>query len=517
MTESLVRSRFRQLSAWVTLFSLSFAASSVACAQVPPAPVIAVPAAGTTVRGRLTDRGQPLAATTVAFYDSQKRLAGSAETDSSGNYQTSSLAPGSYTARVVRAGGFAPLPVANFSVDTPAASATPLLLPEWHAPLAPAHAVPAAPQTASPPDAAPPPAPPVPLSAPPSTPRPVSAAAPAPDRMTLGADRLFYVTDRAQGTATDSSSFNALPEDECADLPGCTLRYGSVAMDSSDTTSLQVEQFFSQVAFAARSDAKRDVVLYIHGCCTDFATALTEERLVAADISSAPVIVYSIPAKNNTTLFPGIVMPLNYFYDENEYTWSFPHLTKLLDELLALRPAVRINVLAHSLGNRVFISAAQLFAYEHRSDRAAPFGNVVLLAPDVDTQTFVETAPLLRELGAHITVYRSDNDEAIHGSQIIHEHPRLGRVDKSQYFSGIAPAVDAIDATTFKCEATGHFYWKLSSIVRADIAAALSDVRPTASRRASALVATGPASWQFQIGSAINSGDCPAIPTNLDG
>ena len=490
---------------WLALVCLCVGSSAAAEGQVPPAPVISVPAAGTTVRGRLTDRGAALAATTVAFYNAEKQLADSVITDSLGYYQTSSLAPGTYTARVVRRASLSPLPIAMFSVTAPVATATPLMLPEWHPAPAPAHAAPVVSL----------PVPPAPLVT--STPTPPSEAAPVPMMTpTTEAERMFYVTDRAQSTDSDSSPFNALPEGECDDLPGCTLRYGVVRKTSTDTASLSVGQFFAQVVTAGRLTKKRDVVVYIHGCCTDFDTALADERTIAAEISSAPVIVYSIPAKNNRTLFPGIELPLNYFYDENEYTWSFPHLTKLLDELLALKPAVRINVVAHSLGNRVFISAAQLFAYEHRNDRAAPLGNVVLLAPDIDTQTFVETAPLLRQLGAHITVYRSDNDEAIHGSQIIHEHPRLGRVDKSQYFSGIAPAIDAIDATTFKCEATGHFYWKMSSIVRADIAAALLDFRPAASRRASALVATGPASWQFQVASALLPGDCPAIPTTVD-
>lgn len=509
MLERLVRMRFIKASVVVAFLALTSAGSlaPVARAQTEQAPVVTVPAAGTTVRGRLSSAGRPLARTTVAFYGSDRALALSVESDASGNYQTASLAPGTYTARVIVGGKLLPIVSGTFTVSAPSPNATPLVLPEWHPGPVPFR------QPLPPPPSAPPPPPPTPIPESATTPPPRTSPTPTP----TPAVRTFYVTDRAASDSPSGSPFDASPQSECADLPGCPLRYGAVETASDATTPLLANEFVTRLAAAYGRGAKRDVVVYIHGCCTDFPTALTEESLIAAEITSAPVIVYSIPAKNNLTIVPGLVLPLNYFYDENEYTWSFPHLTALLDELIAIRPGLRINIMAHSLGNRVFVSAAQLFAYEHRNDRITPFDNVILMAPDVDTQTFLEAVPLLSHFGAHVTVYRSDNDEAIFGSEKIHEHPRLGRVDKSQYFSGIAPTVDAIDATTFKCEATGHFYWKLSSFVRSDIAAALADDRPVSPRRSGELVSTGPSSWQFVVKGAAPAGDCTPIPLSLDG
>ena len=261
-------------------------------------------------------------------------------------------------------------------------------------------------------------------------------------------------------------------------------------------------------AFDAALDAAlaangNQLVVYVHGCCTEFETALDEIQRVSLQIApAAAALVYTMPTRgdrhyfNSKTPF-GVKIPFvtftpgqrYYFYDENVEAWSAPHLAALLDDL-ATRPSnPQIHIIAHSLGARLTLYALQTYHARHPGT-SRRFGEIVFAAADLDRSTFVEQLPTLTSTATRITVYFSDHDKGMDFSQFIHDSDRLGGVRGGRY-SGEA-GVDAIDTSQVLCgsnDSSGHFYWKSSRVVIADIAAVLGGLRPSDSTRARALKA----------------------------
>jgi esterase/lipase superfamily enzyme len=345
-----------------------------------------------------------------------------------------------------------------------------------------------------------------PFDAPPP-PTPVPAPTPTPARV-------FYVTDRAPGRPP----FQGSPLPFCASAPNCFLHYGTVTdrrtpVPAPSPASVTFESELG-AALALHANA---VLLYVLGCCTVFDTALDEVQRLSQEIApNAAVIVYTIPTRGDRRYFDlplGINVPFlnftpgqaRYFYDENVELWSVPHLEALLEELAALPSAPQIHIVAHSLGARLLLHAVMLYHLEHPG-AVKRFGEIVLAAADLDRPTFVEQSPALTATAARVTVYQSDHDIAIKASASFHDSDRLGGTRGGPYTG--ASGIDAIDTSQVDCgsnDRSGHFYWKSSRLVMADIAAVLRGIIATDPIRTQGLKAS-PHGPNFYI--AKRSTDC---------
>src|SRR5205085_4073076 len=89
-------------------------------------------------------------------------------------------------------------------------------------------------------------------------------------------------------------------------------------------------------------------------------------------------ILYSWPSKDKL---------LAYTEDEDTVTWTTFHLRDFLQELGQRSHAMKIHLIAHSMGNRALASALQMIASKRGSNAAPPFSQVVLAAPDIGVDT----------------------------------------------------------------------------------------------------------------------------------
>lgn len=166
---------------------------------------------------------------------------------------------------------------------------------------------------------------------------------------------------------------------------------------------------------------ERDVVLFIHGFNVDFESAAIRAAQVGRDLElPGPMLFYSWPSK--AKLF-------GYGADGETIGRTLKKFIGFLDLLLAIPEVTAINVIAHSMGNRLFQRAMQLLSV--RDDvEAKRFGHVVLAAPDIDRETFREAADdyarLKQNPDRRTTVYFNKNDLAIGISGWIHEEARVG-------------------------------------------------------------------------------------------
>jgi esterase/lipase superfamily enzyme len=118
------------------------------------------------------------------------------------------------------------------------------------------------------------------------------------------------------------------------------------------------------------------------------------------------------------------------------------------------------------MGNRVLTAALRRL----REAGAAPvsaFSELVLTAPDIDTDTFVnDIAPAILPTANRVTLYASSKDVALAYSKRIHGYPRLG--DSGDNLVTLDD-VDTIDVSAVDTNLIGHFYYGENRSVLSDL------------------------------------------------
>ena len=224
------------------------------------------------------------------------------------------------------------------------------------------------------------------------------------------------------------------------------------------------ERFFAALQESRSKSPGHEVLLFVHGFNMHFERASRYLAQLARDIGfQGPTILYSWPAARG------------YMAAEENVAASELHLKTFVRQLEAgLGPG--LHLMAYSMGNRALIAAlAEL------SERRAPgdtrrFGQVVLVAPDLDARWFASVAPRVRDVSTRITLYASSGDKALRISRALHGHARTGGAHGS---SPAVAGVEAIDVTRLRSEMFGHGY--LDELAR-DLRAVMRDGRAPAER-----------------------------------
>ena len=79
------------------------------------------------------------------------------------------------------------------------------------------------------------------------------------------------------------------------------------------------------------------------------------------------------------------------------------------------------------MGNRALVEALQTYVSMHgREASRNTFDQVVLTAPDVDRDYFIDVMGTIGDVARRTTLYASENDVALKSSRILHGAPRAG-------------------------------------------------------------------------------------------
>jgi esterase/lipase superfamily enzyme len=163
--------------------------------------------------------------------------------------------------------------------------------------------------------------------------------------------------------------------------------------------------------------------------------------------------------------WPSNGLPSDYVSDQADIEWSVPVLAGFIGQLADRIGRDNVQIAAHSLGSRGTIFALQRLASE-RPERPLT-GNMVLLAPDFDAQTFIELLPGFVQLTGNITLYASDNDTPLKLSHQLSGYPRLGQAGEHLT---VVEGVETIDVSSIgRYQITGHEYFYFHPRVTADL------------------------------------------------
>jgi esterase/lipase superfamily enzyme len=203
--------------------------------------------------------------------------------------------------------------------------------------------------------------------------------------------------------------------------------------------------------------AAGDCLLFIHGFNTNFDFAVLRTAQLVHDLQfPGQGIAFSWPSAGSTS---------SYFLDEKKAERSIVALVEVFEKLLAVEPEKsprKIHVIAHSMGNRVFMNAIRQYELKHPKSR--PFiGHVALAAPDVDGASFAALLPSVQRLAGHVTLYYCSSDRALVASRTVHLNKPVGL---GPWF---AEGVETVNADNANTEMLGHGYYASSHPLLIDL------------------------------------------------
>lgn len=216
-------------------------------------------------------------------------------------------------------------------------------------------------------------------------------------------------------------------------------------------------QFWTQLDDAVRINSSDSVVLFIHGYNYNFERAcLMAAQMQRSLEGMTTIIAFSWPSNGVAS---------DYVSDLVDVEWSVPLLADFIGQLSERFNSTGVQVVAHSMGSRGAIFALQRL----KAKKIEPpvIAKLVLLAPDFDSQTFVNTLPGIKAVAGHITLYASANDTPLKFSHQLSGYPRLG--EAGDYLT-VVEGVDTIDiSSTGRYQITGHEYFRFNPKVVDDL------------------------------------------------
>ena len=177
----------------------------------------------------------------------------------------------------------------------------------------------------------------------------------------------------------------------------------------------------------APGDSQR-VTMYVHGYNIGLERACRDAAVLARRTGfEGRTVLFSWPASRTI---------VTYRKDERRFADSMPQIVAALDELGRRHGRQNVNIVTHSMGSRIVLEAIESLDMGDEK-----FGDLVLIAPDIDREAFVEVLPDLKRIVEDITVLVSDDDRLLLLSQTVNLGARLGQS------GGEIDGVDIIDVT----------------------------------------------------------------------
>lgn len=291
-----------------------------------------------------------------------------------------------------------------------------------------------------------------------------------------------------------------------------TIKYASITeiAEDGDETS-----FVADLNRALDESDANALLVFVHGYNQSFDTAIIRAAQIAVDLTFDP----ADPANTGGDK-PGFGEPsyafgrpvlfswpngnflCAYCSDQKKAELSAPYLSQFLALLMRDANVDEINLVVHSMGNRVLVKAIEDIAREHMRMKVIKKFRIVNAAADVGRSDYA-LAMAAAEAGTaeagddgrfapNVTIYASQNDLAMAASFLANGFKtRLGQIIPAQ-----APFVSAddryvtIDTAVVSADLFGHGYYSESGNVIADMSCFFAD-RPIESERAISPVGSG--------------------------
>lgn len=241
------------------------------------------------------------------------------------------------------------------------------------------------------------------------------------------------------------------------------------------------ERFLMELDEALIDQGSYSALLFVHGFNTPFEDALIRSAQLSIDLSRRDLFDVGVPL-----LFSwpsaGQVSLDDYKGDQDRSIAAAPYLEEFLDLVIDNADIDRINIVAHSMGNRILTKALEDYAadYLERHGEGDIEFRIILVAADVDREIFNSITGVLDNLKANVTIYTSDADRALHVSEIVNQNLRLGDTDGNRPYIRRNEFYETVDATGVATElfGLGHNYYSDNPFILGDMLCAMAEANP---------------------------------------
>ncbi|MGB3722398.1 MAG: alpha/beta hydrolase [Pacificimonas sp.] len=268
---------------------------------------------------------------------------------------------------------------------------------------------------------------------------------------------------RARVHVPEDRKFGEMKRPKDITVFGITLKRGKEDPKThfiiESVEELEADAWRSAVASHGRGHA----LIFVHGFNNSFEDALYRAGQIFWDLQydGLPVL-YSWAAGGRT---------VDYVYDKDSAIHGGAGFRQLLSDL-AHAGIERVHIVAHSMGNYMLMNAlgGHLDTLGH-----VKFGEVVMAAPDVDRDLFLQGMPALMQAIPGLTLYASSADRALLASmKIARDVPRAGFV--SDDMPVLLDGIDVIDVSDIGAEpfGLGHGAFSKEASILNDVGALLS-------------------------------------------
>lgn len=241
------------------------------------------------------------------------------------------------------------------------------------------------------------------------------------------------------------------------------------------------ETFRATLQDAIYYDGSDAILLFVHGFNVKFDDALVRVAQLSHDLSRDNQYDVGIPVLYSWPSAGGVSLD-HYRGDRQQSIGAAPYLEQFLDLITEDLDVERINIIAHSMGNRVLTKALEDYARDYlvRHNRDDLEFRILLVAADVERDVFDAANGAFDNLDANVTIYTSDTDRALHVSNLVNQKKRLGDTDTDKPYIRTAQNYQTIDATAVTTElfGLGHSYYSNNPTILWDMMCTIGETRP---------------------------------------
>ena len=230
---------------------------------------------------------------------------------------------------------------------------------------------------------------------------------------------------------------------------------------------------------------ERTILVYVHGYATTFNQAALRAAQIGFDLKvDGPTAFFSWPSAGRMISYPR---------DLNAIEASESNLERFLLSLADSTQATRVNLIAHSMGNRLLARSIQGLARK-LAVKGIKLGTVILAAPDIDVRLFKQLAAAYPTVSENTTMYVSERDLALALSRTTWRADRAGFTPPVT----VVPGIHTIEVRDIDVSRLGHGYYAAAAPVLHDIRALLDGQFDPAKRLRLKERSSGPtAYWYF--------------------
>jgi esterase/lipase superfamily enzyme len=231
---------------------------------------------------------------------------------------------------------------------------------------------------------------------------------------------------------------------------------------------LEADDFWAAVRGQIESAAPgaRHAVVFIHGYRMSFRDAALRAAQIGFDLGIEGAMgFFSWPSK-------GVL--LGYPADERALEGSEAVIADFLVDFARYSGAEMVHVIAHSMGNRGLLRAADRIVADAARRTACRFGQFILAAADVDAGNFRDLAGAYKALAQRTTLYVSSKDLAVQISRWIGNYARVGFHPPVM----VVENIDTVSVTNVDLTLLGHGYVAEARPVLQDMERLISTNQP---------------------------------------